>query len=836
MPKLVCQSGPNAGHEYALTKDVTILGRQSSCDVQINDTMSSRAHCQIRRDGKLYSLVDLGSRNGVLLNGKKSSERQLAFGDKIRVGQVEYVFVKEAGDVELKDLLSKYEILEKIGEGGMGIVYKANQRSMARVVALKILSPKYSSKIKFVEQFTREARAAGSLNHPNVIQVHDVGTENDIHYFSMEFVDGPTCMQVLRQQGPFPVNDALEIIRQTAKALEYAHAHRLIHQDIKPDNIMVGPNNIVKLADLGISKTFDEVEADDTPKKVMGTPHYMAPEAALGKKVDQKVDIYSLGATAYHLLCGKTPFSGSSPTEVLKHHVMDPLPPITEQNADVPNNVVAMIERMMAKKPEERYQSATEVIDEIRKIAGSESTSGNGTERVGGSETMILRRYAKGGVTGASIPTPASGTTGSRTPGGDTMTPEGSDAVPGDARLRMLNRVMVGTIAVFVLIGVVVVARSLLAAPPVDTHPTVTNPKDPAVGTGGATTSAAATAGTTSAGATTGASVENPPDDSQERKDKAAAALGALETQLAKDGDKADTNTLSQALEKITDDNLDPDNLERAKALRDKIEQAIQRKRSRQVQAAFTALSIDAQKLSDEHDYDNALKRLDAFNERKDPVVKANFDKLRASIDQAKGAYLAELQQKIKQASDSKDAARLKTMRDSLPPALLGSSYEQDIVKALKGLDDEKQKEFQGVCAAAAKDFSLWHFADFETRFKNNRPAMGASAAGTQMDQYRDAETKLTALVAALGVKLRTARSVRYHGVLLGSPDPDLIDADLDHGLIILPSTGGRGELTWHLLSNDELIAISALVLGKDADGYKPAIATLGAAKTAAGK
>src|ERR1043165_1017833 len=201
MAKLVCQTGPKAGHEYPLTKDVTVMGRQSSCDVQILDNMSSRAHCQIRRDGKLYSLVDLGSRNGSHLNDKKVSERQLAFGDRVRIGEAEYKFVKEPGDVELKDLLSKYEVQEKIGEGGMGIVYKANQKSMNRIVALKILSPKYSAKQRFVDQFIKEARAAGALNHPNIIQVHDVGTENDIHYFSMEFVEGATCMQVLREEG-----------------------------------------------------------------------------------------------------------------------------------------------------------------------------------------------------------------------------------------------------------------------------------------------------------------------------------------------------------------------------------------------------------------------------------------------------------------------------------------------------------------------------------------------------------------------------------------------------------------------------------------------------------
>lgn len=413
MPKLVCQSGTNAGREYKIAKDITVLGRQSSCDVQIVDSMASRAHCHLRRDGRLWSLIDLGSRNGTLLNDKKVTERQLSFGDRIRVGQAEYVFVKEPGDTELKDLLTKYEVLEKLGEGGMGIVYKAVQRSMARTVALKVLSPKYASRPKFVDQFIREARAAGQLNHPNIIQVHDVGTENDIHYFSMEFVDGSTCMHLLRGDGPFKVPEALEIIRQVARALDYAHSHRLIHQDIKPDNIMIGPGNLVKLADLGISKTFDEAESEGDGKKIMGTPHYMAPEAALGKKIDHRVDIYALGATLYHLLTGKTPYHGTSASELLKAHVMDPLPPLQDLNPEVTDDLCALVERMMAKKPEERYQTASEIVTEIERLQGGSTL---GRERIPGHETMILRRFASGKA--PSPPGTAAGapTTGDHTP------------------------------------------------------------------------------------------------------------------------------------------------------------------------------------------------------------------------------------------------------------------------------------------------------------------------------------------------------------------------------------------------------------------------------------
>ena len=163
--------------------------------------------------------------------------------------------------------------MEKIGEGGMGIVYKARQKSMERIVALKILAPKFSSRARFVEQFIKEARAARCLNHPNIIQVHDVASENGVHYFSMEYIDGPTAMGMLRQEGRLPPSLACEIIRQTAKALNYAHENRIIHRDIKPENIMLTSTSAVKLADLGISKTFDEAEAEGKAKRIANLLH-----------------------------------------------------------------------------------------------------------------------------------------------------------------------------------------------------------------------------------------------------------------------------------------------------------------------------------------------------------------------------------------------------------------------------------------------------------------------------------------------------------------------------------------------------------------------------------
>jgi hypothetical protein len=812
MAKLVCQTGPKAGHEYPLTKDVTIMGRQSSCDVQILDNMSSRAHCQVRRDGKLYSLVDLGSRNGTHLNDKKVSERQLVFGDRIRIGEAEYKFVKEPGDVELKDLLSKYQVQEKIGEGGMGIVYKANQRSMNRVVALKILSPKYSSKQRFVEQFIKEARAAGALNHPNIIQVHDVGTENDIHYFSMEYVEGPTCMQVLREQGTFKVPEALEVIRQTAKALEYAHSQRLIHQDIKPDNIMIGQNNQVKLADLGISKTFDEVESEEGPKRVMGTPHYMAPEAALGKKIDHRVDIYALGATLYHLLTGKTPYSGTSATEVLKAHVMDPLPAIHDINPEVPEDVCALVERMVAKKADDRYQHASEVVAEVQRL---QQGLGLGTERIGGGETMLLRRYVGGGAGEKSGHQTAAGTTNTRTPratdGGATTaerTVGGGSALAGPVKA-----------AIFATIGVVllVIGWQVLSGPRAT----------PGGGTGLTPTPGGVPGNPVDPGRS---QPEIPVEDLAGKRH--AAALTSLEERLRTGGDQLDLDALRTQVEELRGQKLTGENLTRSTLLLDRIGDLLKQRHSRAVEQDFSTLRLEVQKLVGDHNYALALQRLQAFPAKDDAVVRAKVANLNDDIGKARDSYLASLRQRIQFASNQKNLTRLKELRDQLPPALLGTEAEADIGKAIQAIEDQQSAEHLAVVQQAAGELAKWNLSGVEGLGQSHRTAMGASANGRQLDLYLETATKLRTLVSSIRTQLQNAaRFPRYRGVLKGWADPDLVSAD-QAGLQLQIASGGTATIKWSEIPGDALASIARLVLSKDeAEQLMPAIEALTAAK-----
>jgi hypothetical protein len=808
MAKLVCSSGPTAGHEYPLGKDVTTLGRQSSCDIQIMDHMASRQHCQVRKDGKLYTLVDLGSRNGTALNGKKVTERQLNYGDHIRVGECEWLLVKEPGDVELKDLLTKYDIGEKLGEGGMGVVFKANQKSMARTIALKVLSPKYAQRPKFVDQFIREARAAGALNHPNIIQVHDVATENNIHYFSMEFVDGPTCMQLLKANGAFPVPEALEIVRQVAKALEYAHEHRLIHQDIKPDNIMIGSNNLVKLADLGISKTFDEAEQEEGPKRVMGTPHYMAPEAALGKRIDQRVDLYSLGATLYHLLTGKTPYSGTSATEVLKAQVMDPLPAIQDINEGVSDDVCALVERLMAKKPEDRYQTATEVVEEVKRLQSGASL---GTDRIPAGETMILQRLAKGGASGGGIPTPGEsiGAKGTR-PGTGEKDPA---VVPESRRLRLVFTLGVAAVVLFLLI--MLLPRMFRGADPVRSDGPVTP-----VGTTPAPDGA-------------------PSDDGGASHDaRQAAELLDLENRTRSEGDRADLNALVKAVEAVLADQPSQSNHDRAERLRTRLSALLAERRKAQLEQAFATLRGEVDKLAEEKNFDLALARIGAFPHRDNKDLAPRVTALRDETTRNRDRLLNDLKDRIASYALRKDAQRLQELRNSLPPALLGSATENQIVAELQKLEAEAQARHQTVLKDVAADLVKWDFAKVEDRHRSDRQAMGDSVAGQTFDGFLAGAQSLPRLAEALDAvaKATAAGKVRFTGEVQKITNPDVEGATRSGLVLQAPAGSGEIEVAWKNIDPGTLRELSTQLLGGKAAEFAPAIDALAQARALAGK
>lgn len=266
-----------------------------------------------------------------------------------------------------------YVLLSKLGKGAMATVYKARQVSLDRIVAIKVLPKKMSDNPEFVDRFYKEGRAAARLSHNNIVQAYDVGsTPEGFHFFVMEYVEGKTLYDVMQ---PPPVGDgrtfseaeALDITIQVTDALVHAHQRGLIHRDVKPKNIILMPNGVAKLTDLGLARAVDDKAAAELEAgKAYGTPYYISPEQIRGDvDIDFRADIYSLGATMYHLLTGRPPFDGDTPSAVMHKHLKQPLTPVDHVNTALSAGVGEIIDVAMAKNREERYGSTDEMLEDL---------------------------------------------------------------------------------------------------------------------------------------------------------------------------------------------------------------------------------------------------------------------------------------------------------------------------------------------------------------------------------------------------------------------------------------------------------------------------------------
>src|SRR5262245_1491616 len=265
-------------------------------------------------------------------------------------------------------------IQRKLGQGGMGAVYLAHHPGLNRAVAIKVLPGDLASNPEFRERFFREARLAARLEHPNVVQVHDVGEEQGIHYISMQYIEGKSLDGILREKKKLALGEALAITKRVAVALAAAAKLGIVHRDIKPHNILVSKEGVVKVADFGLAKDEDANRSISEPGTIMGTPYYMSPEQAKGEKVDPRGDIYSLGATLYHMLTGKRMFDGGTPVSIVMKQISEEPVPLREVDPSIPEPVAAVVAKMLQKDPARRYASAEELIralDEIKNPAAT---------------------------------------------------------------------------------------------------------------------------------------------------------------------------------------------------------------------------------------------------------------------------------------------------------------------------------------------------------------------------------------------------------------------------------------------------------------------------------
>ena len=265
-------------------------------------------------------------------------------------------------------LAGRYELIEKIGEGGMAVVYKARCRLLNRYVAIKILRPEFTKDAQFVENFKRESQAAAGLSHPNIVSIYDVGQEGNIYFIVMELVDGKPLSQVIEEKGRIEYKEAIQITRQIASALSLAHKNGIVHRDVKPHNILITSAGVAKLADFGIAKAVSASTIIGGTNKVMGSVHYFSPEQARGAYVDERSDIYSLGIVMYEMLTGKVPFDGDNPISVALMHINDPMPSVNAEVPGLPPQLDKIIQKATDKYQTNRYKTADELIEALDNI------------------------------------------------------------------------------------------------------------------------------------------------------------------------------------------------------------------------------------------------------------------------------------------------------------------------------------------------------------------------------------------------------------------------------------------------------------------------------------
>jgi serine/threonine-protein kinase len=278
--------------------------------------------------------------------------------------------------VNVTVLSGRYRLGSKLGSGGMSTVYLAHDEVLDRPVAVKLLHREISEEADQLERFRREARAAARLSHPNLVGVIDAGEDESRPYIVFEYVEGDTLKQCIQKQGPLPVDEAVAYAIEIGRGLSAAHSRKLIHRDVKPQNVLIDPDGRAKVTDFGIARSL-ESEGLTATGRVLGTTDYVSPEQAMGEAVDERSDVYSLGVVLYEMLTGDVPFKAETQVGVAMKHVNNPMPDIRTKRSDVPTHVAGVITRATAKDPRDRYGSVSEMVLDLESGLGQEEAAGN---------------------------------------------------------------------------------------------------------------------------------------------------------------------------------------------------------------------------------------------------------------------------------------------------------------------------------------------------------------------------------------------------------------------------------------------------------------------------
>src|SRR2546426_83064 len=346
-----------------------------------------------------------------------------------------------------------YRVEERIGAGGMGVVYLALDEALQRQVALKTLLPVLAADPEFVARFKREAQSAAALNHPNITQIYTIGQEGAVPFFAMELIRGPSLEAILKEKGAIPAHEAAAYILQAARGLRHAAQKSLIHRDIKPSNLMLTEEGVVKITDFGLAKAARAETQLTATGEVLGSPGYISPEQAQGAALDARSDIYSLGATFYHLVTGRLPFEAPTPVAMIVKHLSEPLRSPRAVNPSVPYSVASAIQKMMAKRPGERFQDYDALVRELERAMAVVSSEASGPVRAGGAAAA----RSGSGAPGAEL----------RGRAGRSPLPASAESVETPARPGALPWVLIvlaALLGILVAAGIVKHRRAILAA------------------------------------------------------------------------------------------------------------------------------------------------------------------------------------------------------------------------------------------------------------------------------------------------------------------------------------------------------------------------------------
>ncbi len=398
--------GPDQGTKLEMSPGSSYhVGCNDDASFVLTDPMVLKNHCTIECTAESIVLRNNTASAGTYVGDKKVSQARVRPGVTFRIGDTHIKITAQLkatrraagggspGDVArpsqndplLGKIIGGYKLNKVLGVGGMGAVYLATQLSLQRDVAVKVLRSKLAKDKSYRDMFINEARAAAELIHANVVQVYDAGTEGDVSFFSMEYIGQGSVEEILARDGTIDWKVAILQVLEAAHGLSYAEGRGIVHRDIKPDNLMLNDDGRIKIADLGLAKKGE----GGTDQGIIGTPHFIPPEQALGKRVDSRADIYSLGATFFRMITGKTVFTGKTAKEIVLKHIKEPAPAASSLNKEVPGDLDAVMARMLAKDPDARFAGTAELIHALEEVCAHHGIKGSIIKKGVGKRVLI---------------------------------------------------------------------------------------------------------------------------------------------------------------------------------------------------------------------------------------------------------------------------------------------------------------------------------------------------------------------------------------------------------------------------------------------------------------